>query len=141
MVMAHYMKIIVIDAPPQKVFETITDLEKIKELNPHILEVRIVSSKTSGIGTRTHFVMETPSTGRVEWDEEITTWLPGQLYAFKTVGGEIQVSGRRLLELMPDGRRTRLTFVETLEGQAYDEQFEADIEKNLMNLKALAEKQ
>lgn len=139
--MAHYMKSIVINALPQKVFDIITDVEKIKELNPHILEVKVVSDIKSGVGMRSKFVMETPSTGHVEWEEEITEWYPGLLYAYKTVGGEIQVSGRRLLERMPDGNRTRLSFMETLEGQAYDEGFEKDIDKNLENLKALIEKQ
>lgn len=138
--MAHYMKTLVINALPQKVFDTITDVEKIKELNPHILEVKVISEIKSGVGMRSRFVMETPSTGHVEWEEEITIWLPGLLYAYQTVGGEIKVSGRRLLELMPGGHRTRMTFIETLEAQAYDANFEKDIETSLDKLKALIEK-
>ena len=138
--MAHYMKTIVINALPQKVFDTITSVEKIKELNPHILEVKVVSEIKSGVGMRSRFVMETPSTGHVEWEEEITTWIPGQIYEYQTVGGEIKVSGRRLLELTPEGKRTRLTLSETLEDKAYDANFEKDIEQSMVDLKALVEK-
>ena len=81
--MAHYMKTIVIEASAEKIFEIITDMDKVKEMNPHILETTVVSEQKSGVGTRTHFVMETEGTGHVEWDEEITEWFPNHIYAYK----------------------------------------------------------
>ncbi|MHA1861071.1 MAG: SRPBCC family protein [Candidatus Ranarchaeia archaeon] len=137
--MAYYMKTIVINALPEKVFTVITDLEKIKKMNPHIIDVHIVSERKTGVGTRTHFVMETPSTGHVEWEEEIIEWYPNHIYAYKTVGGEIEVTGRRMVEKMPDGNRTRLTFIETLKGKPWDFKFDSDIDESLETLKRFVE--
>ena len=83
--------------------------------------------------------METENTGRVEWVEEITEWIPYQVYAFKTVGGEIELTGRRLLELMPDGNRTRVTYTETVVDQPWDASFEQDMVVMMKKQKALLE--
>ena len=138
--MAHYMQTMVIDASREQVFEAITDLNKIQEMNPHTKEVEILTEQKTGVGTRTRFVMETEATGRVEWEEEIVEWIPNHIYAFKTVGGEIELRGRRMIEQMPDGRRTRITFSETVVDQPWDEKFSQDIVVMMKSLKSFIEK-
>ena len=137
--MANYMLTIVIDALPKRVFEFITDLKKIQEMNPHTREVKIISEQKMGIGTRTQFVMDTEKTGVVTWIEELVEWIPNQVYAFKTVGGEIEITGSRRLELMPDGHRTRLTATETVVGQPWDAKFKQDMAIMMQKQKAFIE--
>jgi uncharacterized membrane protein len=68
-----------VNAPPQKAYEFVRDLENLPRFMQHVKNVSKVDER------RSHWVVKAPAGSEVEWDAEIINDLPGELIAWRSV--------------------------------------------------------
>jgi uncharacterized membrane protein len=68
-----------VNAPPQKAYEFVRDLENLPRFMEH---VKTVSKRDE---RRSHWVVKAPAGTQVEWDAEIINDLPGELIAWRSI--------------------------------------------------------
>jgi uncharacterized membrane protein len=68
-----------VDAPPQKAYEFVRNLQNLPRFMQHVKSVSTMDEK------RSHWVVKAPAGTEVEWDAEIINDLPGQLIAWKSI--------------------------------------------------------
>jgi uncharacterized membrane protein len=128
-----------IDAPIEVVFDIITDLELLAELDPPVQSVTITSTKKQGLGVRSHWTAISPfSDKEIEWDEEIIYYEHPTQYAFRVISGDEVYEGVHTLTEKPDGA-TNIMFCETYHFPADKEKFGKVIDGLLNNIKTVAE--
>jgi uncharacterized membrane protein len=79
-------KTIRLDAPLETVFDFFTDWERWPEWMSHVRSVT-TSDETPGFGQRTHWVVDAPAGTTVEWDSEVTQFVPNELISWRSVEG------------------------------------------------------
>jgi uncharacterized membrane protein len=95
-------KTIQVEAPVERVYETLADFERYPSFMRHVQSVRPL-----GDG-RTHWVVTGPAGASVEWESELTTCRPNELLAWRTVrNGPVEHAGIIRCERVGDGS-TRL---------------------------------
>ena len=68
-----------VNAPPQKAYEYVRDLENLPRFMQHVKNVSKMDEK------RSHWVVKAPAGTQVEWDAEIINDLPGELIAWRSI--------------------------------------------------------
>jgi len=93
---------ILIDAPPQVIWETLTDPAKIAQWHAGYSGVALLTTQRAGPGTRRRC---TRAGGGKDLIEEITAWVDGLGYEYRVVEGEPfrDFQGRIRLQTVPDG--------------------------------------
>ncbi len=93
-------KSIIVNAPPEEVYQFWHDFEKLPSFMRYLESVKV-----TGEG-RSHWVAKAPG-GTVEWDAEITEDIPNQLIAWRSLeGSEVKNSGTVRFEQATGGRGT-----------------------------------
>jgi uncharacterized membrane protein len=76
------------------------NFENFPRFMKHLEEVHVISDQ------RIHWKAKGPAGSSVEWDAEITNDQPGQLLAWRSVGGDVDNAGAVRFERAPGGRGT-----------------------------------
>jgi uncharacterized protein YndB with AHSA1/START domain len=99
---------ILIDAPPQMIWEYISDPDRLTRWHAGYTNVSVLSTQRAGIGTRRRC---TPARGGKDVIEEITAWVDGLGYEYHLVEGGPYRSfqGRLRLQAGPDGTTVQWT--------------------------------
>lgn len=96
-------KTIQIAAGPQAAYEYWRSLEGLPRFMSHVREVRKIDD------TRYHWIVDGPAGRAMEWISEITSDVPGELIAWRTVAGSsIQCSGVVRFEPVTNGTRVHV---------------------------------
>ncbi len=106
--MANITKSIEIEAPPEKVFAFLTDLEKRNETTKGWAEAKYISNGLVGVGTRMHSIGWAAGK-RGEWDMEIVEFVKNKKVASRIVNGGKQKMADALT-LEPTDKGTMFTF-------------------------------
>jgi len=86
--MYTFERIIIVNLPPQEVFDFVTDPAKVKLWRKSSVSAEWTSEGPVGVGSTQHSVGK--FLGRnLESDSEITVWNPPSEYGWKSVGGPI----------------------------------------------------
>ena len=83
--MTKLSKSIEIEAPPEKVFALILDVEKMNEITKGFAEFEITSKGPFGVGTTMHYVGKAGGS-QAEWDLEVTEFEKNKKISAHTVG-------------------------------------------------------
>jgi uncharacterized protein YndB with AHSA1/START domain len=99
---------ILIDAPPQTIWEFISDPDKLTRWHTGYGGVSVLTTQRAGAGTRRRC---TPAGGGKDVIEEITTWVEGLGYEYRLAdGGPYRTfQGRLRLQVVPDGTSVQWT--------------------------------
>jgi uncharacterized membrane protein len=68
-----------IEAPPQKAYEFVRNLQNLPRFMQHVKNVSTMDDK------RSHWIVKGPAGTEVEWDAEIINDLPGELIAWRSI--------------------------------------------------------
>ena len=96
---------IVINRPPDDVFEFLANPENDPQWRSGVIDLKRVSG--NGIGARYAQGVKGPGGRRIPADIEITELSPGETIAFQTVTGPVRPRGRYRLTAVDDGPRVR----------------------------------
>jgi uncharacterized membrane protein len=96
----HYRKTIVIDRPPEEIYQFWRDFQNLPRIMYHLESVTLTSS------TQSHWVVKAPAGTKVEWDAEMTQDIPNELIAWRSLNGDVQNSGEVRFARAPGGRGT-----------------------------------
>lgn len=142
-------KSIEIEAPPEKVFAFITDMEKMNEITKGFQETSYTSKGPVGVGSTMHVVGKAGGS-QEEFDMEITEFEKNKKIIMRTIGAsKLKVQTSDILE--PTANGTKLTGTMDYElpysilGKIVDKlrvskDLEKTMEKNQRNLKKALEK-
>lgn len=99
---------ILIDAPPQVVWEYISDPDRLSRWHAGYASVSVLTTQQTGLGTRRRC---TPAAGGRDVIEEITAWVDGLGYEYRVIeGGPYRtMQGRIRLQTLPDGTSVQWT--------------------------------
>jgi uncharacterized protein YndB with AHSA1/START domain len=99
---------ILIDAPPQTIWEFVSDPDKLTRWHSGYSGVSVLTTQRTGAGTRRRC---TPVGGGKDVIEEITTWVEGLGYEYQLAdGGPYRTfQGRMRLQAVPDGTSVQWT--------------------------------
>lgn len=87
---------ILIDRPPEVVFDYLADAENDAAWRPGVLEIKRVSG--DGVGTRYRQIVSGPGGRRIDADIEITACDRPARLAFRTITGPVRPTGAYELE-------------------------------------------
>ncbi len=152
---AHVERQTIINAPPDKVFAIVADLQRAKEWSPWFsldpnMKVTFDGPNGNtgpGVGQKMSWVSAVPNVG--SGTQETVELLPNQKVASALDFGDMG-KANAALELAAEGTTTEVVWsfdtslnsmTERWFGLMFDRWIGADYEKGLANLKALAEKQ
>jgi uncharacterized membrane protein len=100
-------KSIEIEASPEKVFDFVTDMEKLNEIMKGDQKGEITSKGPVGVGTTMHLVAEAGGS-KTEWDMEVTEFVKNKKISTRTIGAsKFKMQGSYTLE--PTAKGTKLT--------------------------------
>jgi uncharacterized membrane protein len=105
--LARIEKSIEIKAPIEKVWAFLTDFEKYPSFMKGVKKIEYLTEKHSGIGVKTHWVMES-SGQEIEWDGECAEWVENKKMSWHSTSG-MKFSGHQLIE--PTETGTKLTLM------------------------------
>jgi uncharacterized membrane protein len=77
---------ITIERPPEEVYRYWRDYANLPRFMEHIVSV-------TGEGPRSHWVARTPTGQTIAWDAELIEDRPGELIAWRSVGGDLETAG------------------------------------------------
>jgi uncharacterized membrane protein len=137
-------KTITIHAPVDRVFGYWAELETLPTFMDHVQSVKLTSDR------RSHWSVRGPFGRSIEWDAELTRFLPNEVIAWRTVrGARVKHAGIVRFESIDDGRATRVNVRMTYNpivgqlGHAVAAMFGVDARKSLdddlLRLKSLLE--
>ena len=95
-----------VNAPPQKVFDVIADVERMFVFGPEVKSITITSEVKKGVGVKSHWVAERDGVVK-EWDEEVTDYDPACTEC--SVQGACTVIFQDHHIIIPDNPRTANT--------------------------------
>ena len=105
--MGKVTKSIEIEAPPEKVFDFINDMEKSNKMSKGVSEGEYTSKGPIGVGTTLHMVGKVGGT-QAEFDMIITEFLKNRKVSMRTIGSsKFKMKGSMILE--PTAKGTKLT--------------------------------
>jgi uncharacterized protein YndB with AHSA1/START domain len=96
--------------PPAEVFDVVTDLDRLHEWQPMVVDVQQLDSGPLRTGTRLREVREVRGR-RLEQTVEVAAHEPGRRFGLRVLEGPLPVDGE--LHFEPDGDGTRLRLVAT----------------------------
>jgi uncharacterized protein YndB with AHSA1/START domain len=97
---------VVIDRPPQDVFDFFTNPTNESRWRTHLKEVS--SGGPVGVGSRVHQVVKGPGGRGIPADIEVTAYEPPERYAFRVVAGPVRPTGE--YRFVGEGNTTTVTF-------------------------------
>ena len=99
---------ILIDAPPQMIWDFVSDPDKLTRWHTGYSGISVLTTQRTGAGTRRRC---TPAGGGKDVIEEITTWVEGLGYEYRLVDGSPYrtLQGRLRLQPGPDGTTVQWT--------------------------------
>lgn len=97
---------VVIDRPPQDVFDFFTNPTNESRWRTHLKEVS--TSGPVGVGSRVHQVVKGPGGRGIPADIEVTAYQPPERYAFRVVAGPVRPTGE--YRFVGEGNSTTVTF-------------------------------
>jgi uncharacterized membrane protein len=101
--MVQVMKSVTINKPRNEVYRFWRDFANLPRFMRHL------ESVTAGPGTQSHWVAKGPGGTRVEWDAELVEDQPGEMLAWRSVGGtRVPNAGTVIFADAPAGRGTEL---------------------------------
>ena len=104
--MGKVTKSIEIEAPPEKVFDFINDMEKSNKMSKGVSEGEYTSKGPIGVGTTLHMVGKVGGT-QAEFDMIITEFLKNRKVSMRTIGSSrFKMKGSMILE--PTAKGTKL---------------------------------
>ncbi len=144
--MSRIEKSIEIEAPLERVFNYIKDLERQPEWMPNIKSHIITSDRKEGVGITTHCITEEGGR-RIEWDSEVTEWEENRKIAWEC---KPPLKNKGSFTLEPTDKGTKVIFEMEYElpysvlGKIIDmvkvkKEIEENISKGLENLKSILE--
>jgi uncharacterized membrane protein len=96
-------KTITIHAPVEEVFAYWAELETLPTFMDHVESVKLTSDR------RSHWVVRGPLGRSIEWDAELTRFVPNEVIAWRTVrGARVKHAGIVRFESIDEGRATRI---------------------------------
>lgn len=105
--MTKLTKSIEIEASPEKVFDFVTDMEKLNEITKGFQEIEITSKGPIGVGTTGHIVGKAGGS-QMELDMEITEFEKNKKVSMRTIGAsKLKAQMSDILE--PTAKGTKLT--------------------------------
>ena len=155
--MPRLLREIVIDAPPEAVFDFLAQPERLPEWTPGVLSVRRTSDGPVGVGTTTETLVEAFGVRQVLLGRCIAFEPPRRLAVQNATASGINIGGVSIgqvstisaSELLPEGTGTRLRalldyslsagFLTALAEKVAGPQMQADFDRSLLNLKRLLE--
>jgi uncharacterized membrane protein len=137
-------KTITIHAPVEEVFAYWAELETLPTFMDHVESVKLTSDR------RSHWVVRGPLGRSIEWDAELTRFVPNEVIAWRTVrGARVKHAGIVRFESIDEGGATRINVRMTYNpvvgqlGHAVAAMFGVDARKSLdddlLRLKSLIE--
>jgi uncharacterized membrane protein len=137
-------KTITIHAPVEQVFGYWAELETLPAFMDHVESVKLTSDR------RSHWVVRGPLGRPIEWDAELTRFVPNEVIAWRTLRGSlVKHAGIVRFEHIEDGRATRINVRMTYNpvvgqlGHAVAAMFGVDARKalddDMLRLKSLLE--
>ena len=107
--MGKITKIIEIEAPPEKVFDFISDMEKMNEVSKGITKNEITSKGPIGVGTTGHTIVYNKTGGvQAEVDMEVTEFEENKKVSMRTIGkSKFKLNMQWVFE--PTAKGTKLT--------------------------------
>jgi hypothetical protein len=96
--------------PPGEVFDVVTDLDRLREWQPMVVEVEQLDAGPLRTGTRLREVREVRGR-RLEQTVEVAAHEPGRRFGLRVLEGPLPVDGD--LRFEPDGSGTRLHLLAT----------------------------
>ena len=143
--MKHIESSITINRPIDQVFAFVTDFNKATQWQAGIIEARITSNGSVGVGTTYTWVQQIVGQ-KMDTSGTVTAWDPPNRYEWKSTGGPVPVSGGVTFKV--EGKGTVVTqyadaepggFFKLAEGLLV-KQIEGQFAQSLQTLKALLEK-
>ena len=98
-----------INASPERVYEVVSDVEKMYIFDPEVKSVTITSTIKRGVGVQSHWIAEKEGVTK-EWNEIVTAYDPPRAFGFKVMSETRETMG--LHELFPEKNGTRLRITE-----------------------------
>ena len=105
---------IVINRPPDDVFEFLANPENDPQWRSGVIDLKRVSG--NGIGARYAQGVKGPGGRRISADIEITELIPGETIAFHTLSGPVRPRGRYQLTAVDGGTRVRFELEANVKG-------------------------
>jgi carbon monoxide dehydrogenase subunit G len=129
-------KSIEIEAPPEKVFAFLIDMEKMNELTKGFQEAEYTSKGPVGVGTKMHFINKAGGS-QAEYDMEITEFEKNKKMSMHTIGAS-KIKSQQSMTLEPTAKGTKMTYTTDYElpysilGKIVDKlKVQKDIEKQV----------
>lgn len=99
----HFSTALTVERPAEELYQFWHGFTRLPQVMKYISDIR-----TTGEG-RTHWVIETPGGGTVEWDSEVVEDVPNELIGWRTLeGSDIHHEGRIRFRQAPTGRGTEV---------------------------------
>lgn len=147
---AHVERAALINAPPEKLFAIVSDLQRSKDWSPWFaldpaMQVTFSGTAGPGVGQKMSWTSTNPQVGA--GSQETVEFVPSQKTVTALDFGEMGKATATMM-LAPEGTGTRVTWgfdtalnsmAERWFGLMFDRLIGPDYEKGLANLKALAE--
>ena len=140
---------IAIDAPIEKIWRALTDLERLDQFDPAVKKATLISEHPTGLGAKRKVLMQD---GKNWFEETITTFQPHQELAYQLTDCSFPIKGlRHTYSFQTRGGQTvvhqamEYTVKFGVIGVLLDKlmlgkQFDAGVKKFFLGLKAYAEK-
>lgn len=99
-----------IDAPPQRVWELVSDITRMGEYSPEVMEAKWVGDATGPeVGARYKGHVKRNEKGPTYWTVcEVTESIPGEVFEFAVMAGNKRINTWRY-EMRPEGEGTEVT--------------------------------
>jgi carbon monoxide dehydrogenase subunit G len=97
------------EAPPEKVWAFMSDLEKINELGKGFVEFKQTSKRPMGVGTTMHWISKAGGS-QVESDMEITEFEKNKKLTMRTMGAS-KFKMQQTATLEPTANGTKVTYI------------------------------
>lgn len=99
-----------IDAPPLQVWELVSDITRMGEYSPEVIEARWIGGATGPeVGARYKGHVKRNEMGPTYWTVcEVTESVPGEVFEFAVMAGDRRINTWRY-EFRPDGNGTEVT--------------------------------
>lgn len=99
-----------IDAPPQRVWELVSDITRMGEYSPEVMEAKWVGNATGPeVGARYKGHVKRNEKGPTYWTVcEVTESIPGEVFEFAVMAGNKRINTWRY-EMRPEGEGTEVT--------------------------------
>ncbi|HYZ85391.1 MAG TPA: SRPBCC family protein [Bryobacteraceae bacterium] len=96
----HVIETVAINRSPSEVYQFWRNLENLPRFMSHLKSVRMIGDN------RSHWIVRGPMGREIAWDAEMTDDAPNSLLAWRSIGGDIETTGRVSFERAAGDRGT-----------------------------------